>query len=216
MTFWIVLCSILLGILLLLCAPVVLRVTSADGTLRAEINFFGLVRKRLYPLPKHSKKVKKRTKSRAEKESAVAPPKKNKDGSLRRLRELRSLIAAILIHMPRTFSLRIRRLSVRLASDDPAKTALLYGAVSSALAFSLAWLDRHLFSVHRARREAISVLADFEGERTELNADLCLRTSLGRLLSLGAKVLLPHFLKHKKSKKNKMLDRKKGVIPCQK
>lgn len=211
MTVWIVLGSILLLLLLLLCTPVQLRMAASNSDISASISFLGIIKKRLYPLSPRPKSKKRKTKNKAEVKKSSPKPKKDKGPAMQRLRELRSLIAAILIRMPRTFSLRIKRLTLDIATDDPAKTALLYGAVSSTLAFTLEWLDRHLLTIRRIRGGALSVYADFDGEETRLEADLRLYTSLLRLLSLGVKVLLPYFIKH--LKKNKKISKQRKELP---
>ncbi len=215
MTALIVLGCILLAVLLLLCAPVRLRITATNSEIHAKISLMKLIQKRLYPHSPSKKKKKSVRKSKAEPKAESSAPKKKATGSLQQLRELRSLVAAILIRMPQTFSLKIRRLYVSVATGDPARTALLYGTVSSSLSFLLEWLDRHLFAIRPIRAGCITVKADFEGEETETSLDVTLSTTLLRLLSLGAKVLLPHFLRRKRKNKNHH-HTKKGTIPCQK
>lgn len=216
MTVWIVLGCVFVCILLLLSLPITLRTTASEQSVRAEISYLGVIRKSVYPLPPKRKRRKKRQKSKAEPKAPIAQKKGNLKSRLSQLRELRGLIAAILIRMPRTFSLAVERLQIRVASDDPAKTALLYGAISSTLSFSLAWLDRHLFSIKPTCTRNISLVADFEGERITLDADLRLRTTPYRLLALGVKVLLPYFFSRKNNKKKRIQHTKKGAIPCQK
>jgi hypothetical protein len=175
-------------------------------TARCFLFFFS---KQLYPLPVRKKKRKSKTNIKAEEKSASKSQSNAKSGALDRFRELRSLIASILIRMPRTFSLKIKRLFVSVATRDPSKTALLYGTVCSTLAFTLEWIDRHLFSLRHDRRDAITVLADFEGESIELDAHLSLSTSLYRLLTIGVSVILPHFLRHRRKRKIKSALQKK-------
>ena len=215
MTVLIVLGSVLLSLILLLCFPLSLRITASNTKIHAEISYLRIFRKRLYPLPSKPKKSKKQTKSKAEAKGGSAPAKKEKASPFRRIRELRSLIAAILLRMPDTFSLRIKRLTVAVRSDDPAKTALLYGAVSSGLAYTTEWLDRHLLTIRRPRIGAVSVYADFEGEESSLECDLRLHASIFRLLAILIKVILPHFIKWR-VKRKKIQKATKGTIPCPK
>ena len=199
----IVLASILLTVLFVLLTPVRLRVTASNSDISAVFSFLGIFKKRLYPLPSRKKRKKTKKNSKAEPKESESKPDNAKPSAIKRLRELRSLLASLLIRMPKTFSLHVRRLRISVASDDPAKTALLYGSVTSALAFVLEWIDRRLLTVRPIRGGAVSVRADFERESTQFEADLILRTSPLRLLSLGIKVLLPYLFrrlkKHKKS-----------------
>ena len=216
MTAWIVLGAIVSALLILLCMPVRLRIAAKDGNLTAKASYLWIVSKTLYPLPKRKKKKDKPTKSKAENKSAKIDEAEKKKKPLSRFRQLRALLASILTRMPATFSLEIRRLTVRIGTDDAAKTALLYGTVTSSLSFLLEWLDRHLIRIRRIKRDALAVYADFDADEIELCADLRLRTSLLRLLSLAVRALLPYFIKRIIKRRGRSAKTKKGAIPCQK
>lgn len=202
MTAWIVIGAVLLGILGLLFLPIHLQVTANNLSVHARLSVLG-IRKRLYPFPQKKNKAHKKKKTK-NKETKIETGTATKKRRLGHFRELRGLIASILIRMPQTFSLKIKRFTLRVASDDPAKTALLYGGACSSVSFFLEWLDRHLCTVRPIRSSSLRVYADFDSDESSLDADLQLSTSLRRLLSLAVTVFLPYFLKRlsKKSKKS--------------
>ncbi len=195
---------ILLVILALLFSRIHIRIVyDGEGAPRVALSFLGIIRKPLYPLPKRTKKSKKRTKSKAEGQKKQSSTTKAKTSRLRSLRELRSLIASVLIRMPRTFTLKIKRFVLLVGSDDAAKTALLYGALSSSLSYFLEWLDRHLLTIRRSKRAPFIVDADFSSEEIVCDLHIVLTTSLFHLLRLACTTLLPHFLKKMMRKKHR-------------
>lgn len=73
---------------------------------------------------------------------------------------------------------RLLRLRMVLAGDDPADLAVNYGKAQAAMAALLAQLHRFLI----IRREDVSVSCDFVGERTTVLARLDVTIPLGRAL----------------------------------
>lgn len=193
--FWIILASIATVVLLLLVIPIRLIVSLGRDEIKAKISIFFLINKQLYPLSDKPKKKKSKRKSKAEIKSKTPDTKSPQKGALQQLREYRALISSIIMRMPRTFSLKIKHLRIIVASDDAAKTALLYGTVSSSLAFTVEWLDRHLVKIKKPRKHAAILQADFSSGSFSADADLHLETSLVRVLRLFIKTVLPHFLK---------------------
>lgn len=181
-----------------------------EGSPSAVFYFLGIFRKKLYPLPKRPKRKKKNKKIKAERKKPKTSVQKDKTSRLSGLRELRSLIAVMLIRMPRTFTLRIKRLIILIGSEDAARTALLYGAIASSLSFLTEWLDRHLLTLRRARRATIVVDADFSSEEIVCDLELVLTSSLFRLLGLALTALLPHFLKRMRIKRRRQRARRQA------
>ena len=190
--------AILLLILTLLFSRIHIRVTYGEGGIKAVFSCFGIIHKRLYPLPERKKKIKITKKTRAEGKTKKYRAKKAKRSRLHALHELRSLIVALVERMPRTFTLRIKRFILLVGSDDAAKTALLYGAASASLSVSLQWLDRHLLTLRRSPDAPLVVSADFSRDTVTCEADLVLTTTLMRLVRIACTVLLPHLLKKRR------------------
>ncbi len=186
---------------MLLFSRVCIRITVSDGKLSAVFSYLFLFKRPIYPTSKRKKKRINRKKKKAEVSSAARAPQEKKQHKLRAFVELRALLEAILEKMPHTFTLRVRRLSLTVGSDDPAKTALLYGSASTAFSLFLEWLDRKLFTLHRERDSILGVNADFEAQQISLDADLRLTATPFRLLRLSLTTLLPHYIKRLKRKK---------------
>ena len=190
--------AVLLFLLLLLITPIRIRCRINEGRAEARLSYGIFYFRSLYP---RRKKAKKKTKIKAEEKTGAEDAKPSKKDRKSGLRELRSLIASIVIRMPSTFRLRITRLHVCVASGDPAKTALLYGTLASSLSFMLEWLDRHLVAIRPIRRGALSFVADFESDAIKADADLTLSATPFRLLKIGVGVLLPHLFKRRATNK---------------
>lgn len=109
-----------------------------------------------------------------------APPSLGENVAL-----LRTLLDALLSHTKRHLRLRAARLHVTVATGDAAETALLFGTVSGTLSFVLDALD----GVTRLRATVpdVSVMADFEGERSRADVRILFSiTPWGALLTLFA------------------------------
>lgn len=92
---------------------------------------------------------------------------------------------------------RLLRLQLVLAGDDPADLAVNYGKAQAAMAALLAQLHRFLI----IRREDVSVSCDFVGERITVLARLDVTITLGRALCWAVRYgwrVLRSYLKIKK------------------
>ena len=147
---------IILAVLVLLFASLVLpirlslRLVNDNFTLSLKI--LG-IRYRLYPAKRRTKPSKERKQKKAGQQPAT------EQGSV--AGELRDLLGAAIPRIPKVFgaiSVPKFRLRLRIAAEDPAKCAELFGAVCAA--FGLFWhqLDR-VFTFHRPR---IDIEPDFD------------------------------------------------------
>ena len=181
-----IVCACIFALMLLfLSAPVSLTVMlDEEHRLRLRGRIAGIP---FYRYPEKKKRVrlsdyseramkKKALKQSKEKPSSTAPSLPGDDAPLSEKLSFATDLASFVLR--RTLSLahvRVSRLAVTVGSGDAATTALLYGAISPALAFLLETL--HQFShLHIARGAPVGVAADFTSDRTR--ADLHLRFRL--------------------------------------
>ncbi len=119
---------------------------------------------------KKQKKEEKKQKKKADKEAerqaiknGTAQPKKK-----RSLLENLTLIKAILDDIPPRFlrhlQIKLSRIVITVASDDAAKTAVMYGAVAQAVAYIVAFLDQ-MSRLKYAPEAEVDVVADFLAEK---------------------------------------------------
>jgi len=67
-------------------------------------------------------------------------------------------------------ALRVRRLKISVGSDDAAKTAILYGAISQSAAYLLEWVEHNFSKVRYS--EPIEVIPDYLSSRSHAEIDL--------------------------------------------
>ena len=88
----------------------------------------------------------------------------------------------------------VRQLFIRVASDDPAKTAQLYGYVSQAMIF-LREIFLNVKNFHTHRDTRVGVEADFMSDKILVGIDLEFTIKIWHLLSIGLGAAI-RFLKH--------------------
>lgn len=136
---------------------------------------------------KHKKELKKWNKSQAKKLKKAQKKQKLKEAeqkggkvqNKRSLSESIGLIKALLEVIPARLlhhlTVKLARLNIVVASNDAAKTALMYGAVSQTVAYIVAFLDQ-MTHLKYAPEPEVSVSADFLAEKP--TADIKLSISL--------------------------------------
>lgn len=227
----IVLCAVLLFIAFLLCLRVRLTVRAGDSvTLDLRILF---IRIRLYPRKKrikprdYSPRRLERAKKKADKRAAKKGKKKAKhqkehtDSSepavkltLRdKVALVRALCATVIRRTHKHLKLHAARLHVRVATGDPATTAIAYGAISQSVAYLLAGLDQitHL----KATAPDVGVYADFLGEKPSIDANITFSIRVWGAIATAVPVLFTYLNKKRalKSARRKIQQQK---IPSQK
>lgn len=175
---WILLgCAAL--VLLLLLLPVRLRFFCARGQLRATLWVLGGIPIRLMPRRPRRKTQAPPEKKQKQKKEAPEPAENRRAGPLRQIFAQNDLPDAIAIccrllrllcERTRWILRRMRfsrlRLSVSLAGDDAAATALLYGRACAAIYPLLAFLQANL----RVSFRRVDLRADFAGGQSDLQA----------------------------------------------
>ncbi len=122
---------------------------------------------------KEAKKQKKKADKAAEQEAirnGTAKPK-----SKRSLLDNLGLIKAILDDIPPRFlrhlKVKLSRIVIVVASDDAAKTAIMYGAVSQTVAYIVAFLDQ-MSRLKYAPDAEVDVIANFLAEKPTANVKI--------------------------------------------
>ena len=224
----IVLCALALLILLLLSLRVRLTVRAKEAVvLELKILF---LRFRLYP---KKKRIKPRDYSakklaRAKKKSTKRPKKEKRKKShgkedaplatkltLRdKIALMRALCAALIRRTKKHLRLHAARLHIRVATGDPATTALAYGAVSQSVAYLLAALDQ--VTRLKAADPEVGVQADFLAERSEIKAHLIFSMRVWGVLLTAPPMLIAHMnkkralLRARRKKQQQKISSKKG------
>ena len=217
---WYVLGILLVLILLLLFVPLSLSVKmNEQGDIRLRGRVLGIC---VYRSPKRVKRVRlsdyspralrKREKkaerarqkalSRAQKKKATAPSTSPSSGEplisqISSVAELVSLISRRTLSHARV---TVDALAITVATSDAARTALLYGAACSALAFLTEAL--HQFShLHISHPERYGVCADFSSEHSRADVRIHFRLRVHHVIRIAAHTLATLIRRNIKTKK---------------
>lgn len=158
--------------------------------------------------PKRLRRRRKRQKRKRSLQKQKATIKKKSEGKGKKplLRQLRAL--RLLFHILRrvyrgvlsSAHVRIDRFHMTVASEDAAKTAILYGAASQSAAYILALLRN--FTHTHIKRDALFIAPDFLAEESSLSLKVRFSMPLYKLVFHGLKIGIIALLHGKKQKEN--------------
>ena len=192
---WIAPAAVLAVLIFALLLPVKLRLTAGEEIV-AELRVL-FCKRTLYPAPPEKKKKKKISKK--EKKSGGKQQKKQTtaENALAAIKTVTDVIATLWDKLRRRMKIKLIKLCVVIATDEAAKTAVIYGAAANACDALLDAMRRYLKFTEKDG--AVSVSVDFTKEKTEFDLDIELS-----LRVIGAlAVLLPALNKYLNSNKNK-------------
>ena len=200
--------SLLLLILLILFSHVRLRVFFNEKGSGFRLSWFFIRKKmKIEDATRLIEGHTKEEKTEDDKEKEIEPTEESTEKKVPliwQIDRITRLLQRVFDRLPGTLTLRTRRIVVTVSTDDAAKTALLYGAVSAAMAGLIEFVDRSVARVKCRGRDDVEVKADFVGGKTKADLDLVLSAQV-----IGALRILFVFLtsgngkkkgKHKKKK----------------
>ena len=142
------------------------------------------------------KKQKKAAKKKRKQKAAARGQTVQKKEPTNILAFLRRFLRIVLEKTLGYLCVRVKYLRVRVATGDPASTAILFGAVNSAVIYLLEVLDR--FGKFDGKKSAeLSVKPDFTAKETTVEVYLVLSLRLWQILA----ILFRTFLSHLENKK---------------
>lgn len=191
--------AILLLLFLILIWDCHIRILYLDGELTARVTFLGIV---LEQYPEKEEKVKvsdytprkiKQRQKRLKRKRALlkgAPPPPKKTAKQKREEQLledigfiRHLLLPFLYHGLKRVRLYAKRIRIVVSSDEAAKTAILYGAVTPAVATLLEVVEGFK-QIRRPKDSEISVIADFTAGECSADIDILLKLHLYQVISI--------------------------------
>ena len=209
--------SLLLLIVLLLLSHVRLRVLLNEGGASFRLSWL-FIRKKMKiedaeELFDAHKKEKPKTETEPERVPEAETEDKKKIPLAWQFERIARLLSKILDRVHSAVTLRTRRVTVVVSTDDAAKTALLYGAVSAALAGLIEIVDRSVVRVKTKGRDKIDVRADFLSGKSRAELDLILSSRVFGMLRLLFTLLLLRDMGKPKRKKQAGLPKKQVAAP---
>ena len=197
--------ALLALVLILLLLPI--RVTlSYRDKLTVSLSYF-FYRRKLYPEKKEiklsnytRKRVRKRRKKAILKQRIDAQkaalqkkkqPKKEPESILQKLRAVRLMLRLLKeLYRPIISAVRIKveRLYISVASEDAAKTAILYGITSQSVAYILTFLEDTTKTT--VKDDSVGVIADFSERKPAFDVRIRFSASPLRLIVMAIKAIL--------------------------
>ena len=154
----------------------------------------------LKKLQKRQDKLKKKnqkTEQKAQKHKDEHP--KDKATKIKDILELIKIILNnVLSPFGKYLKIEILKLYVKIATNDPSKTAIIYGGVSQTASYIIEWLS-NITNVDVKKKESINIFADFLSDKSEAAINITLGLRVWHLFSISFKFAFA-FLKNNLNK----------------
>jgi len=203
------------GIIILFLLSLLIKITVSvsyinDLQVKVKILFIKI---KLFPF---EKEIKQKKKTEVKKEKHISTKKQKPPKPQPPLKDTLLLIKDLVVEIIEKFGKYIKieeyKVKVLVATDDPAKTGILYGVVSGILGSVSVIIDRIKRHTHKKGRIYTEVKPDFFAEESELYFSAALSLRVWQLLSMGitaSKGLLRYnSLRKEISKKSKIISRR--------
>lgn len=120
---------------------------------------------------------------------------------LQKLDSIKNILTILFDTFRKHLHIKIAKIHIRVATKDAAKTALLYGAVSTAVACILDVVDS-ITNLDRLKKSSISVEPDFLSDKTDIKLNIVLRISVLGVIKVFMKSFLKYFSLNDKTQIN--------------
>ena len=132
---------------------------------------------------RRAKKQAKKSQKKQKKQQSASPAPEKKKGLVDNLGVIRQLLTVVFSRFTHHVKLRATRIIIKVATDDAAKTAILFGAVNQAVAAIIEILDSagKLQGLKSAR---ILVAPDFTAEKTSADIHIVLSLRVWHMLDI--------------------------------
>lgn len=144
---------------------------------------------------KLDKKAKKQQKKQQPKEKAEAEQPQEKGAKLKEMLEIIKIVLEnVMSPFGKYLRIVIARIHIKVGTDDPAKTALLYGGVCQGVSCIVELLS-NLTNVNVKRKNSIDVTPDFVEGKTDADINITLSLRVWHILSLAIKFFMGYIKK---------------------
>lgn len=190
-----IICGLLILFLLFLILKITISVSYVnDLQVKLKVLFLTFT---LYPTePKEEKQKEKKPEKPKKPGHIKQKPPKPKPPLKETLLLVKDILRELIEKTGRYLTLEEYRVKVLVATDDPAKTGVLYGAVSGILASISVMIDRLKRRTRKKDRFYTEVKADFLAEEPEIYIRIALSMRVWQMFSIGitaSKGLLQYF-----------------------
>ena len=176
--------AVILGILVVLLLIGQIRIggeveyAQAGVTVMARL---GVWKKKLYPPKKKAETKEKKSKKEPKKEPAAEPQTEKRGGKLTLFRELLPVALEAAGELKRKIRIDLLILHLTWASNDPASTAMGYGAANVAMGMIYPILDQNF----KIKKSDVGIALDFQRTEPEIYANAAVSITVGQILALA-------------------------------
>ena len=153
------------------------------------------------------KKEKKRQRELERNNKRLGHPTQEKRTLSENLDIVRFILEALSRYFGKGIYVKVTRIRITVASDDAAKTAVMYGAASASVAWILEFLEQKAHLKYRAEGSSpesdVAVIADFTAEKPTADVKLSLRVHVWPLITSGVIAVYKIILNGANKKVNK-------------
>ena len=140
-------------------------------------------------LKAQKKAEKKKNKEIEKRNRKLGHPAPEKRSLSENLDIIRTVLDALARYFGKGIHVKVTRIRITVASDDAAKTAIMYGAVSAAVSWILEFLEQKAHLKYKGEGDDpendVSVIADFTAEKPTADVKLSLRVHVWPLITSG-------------------------------
>ena len=197
---------IIAGIVLLLSIPVGINLVLEDE-LRVYLRVLFLKFK-LYPSKKKKFNQRKHEKKKKKKESAKSSVLKERDEIkskptlLENISTITEIVRTFFKHFSKHLHVKLTKIHIKVATPDAAETAILYGAVSGAVACLVELIDS-ITNLGRIKQSSIAVEPDFLSEKSSARLNISLYINSFGAIIVILRTLIKYFILKNKNSNNK-------------
>lgn len=121
-----------------------------------------------------------------------------KKSILDKLNTIRDILSILSNAFHKHLHIRLSKIMVKVATGDAAKTAILYGAISTAVACIIDIID-NIANLKPMKESSVSVEPDFLSEKTSLALNIHLYMSVGGMIKVLIQSLIKYYVLNDKS-----------------
>lgn len=186
---WIILAIIFTILFIVFSLYVKIQLTYIDEDFKVVLKILFLKFK-LIPSPTKKPKQKKIKTEKGQKKSSSEKKSKEKkkvkfNDMLDLISVVKQIVEKILHYFNRYLRVDIKALRIKIAADDAAAAAIIYGLVSQSVSYTLEIIRQNVKKLNVKRDDSIVVVTDFIGDKIETQINIIFKLTVWQILVIG-------------------------------
>jgi Periplasmic protein TonB, links inner and outer membranes len=200
---WIILAIIFTVLFLLFNLYAKIQLVYIDGNLKVFLRILFL-KFTLVPSPPEKPKSKQKDKKKKVKSDKPVPKEKPKEDKKTSFDDVMDIIAAakqiigkVFYYFKKYLRIDVKALRIKVAGNDAASAALMYGLVSQGVAYLLEFIEENVKKI-KYKRNSVIVITDFISEEFQIQLDIAVKIRIWQIIRLGVSVFKEFLVNIKK------------------